>query len=302
MGDCDVCSGDDKLSFTCNECGGTYCSDHRLPEAHNCSGTQKPEFTQLSVPTQTLDLQDEQQGWIGTLLTVLFSPVIILVMVLGWVNRHRILSLVVVLAAAVGGLAATGQLESVTDDASSTIEDAAHAGGSAIDGVGNSFSQNLSADRVETLVHERINEIRANRSLRTLDHDSQLREIASKYSKRMATEGFYSHTDPRGNNFEDRYAAAGYNCRVQISDNRYATGAENIMQTYAFANVETEDGIEEYDSEKELANAIVEAWMESSGHRKNILQSYWRNEGIGVYIVENPDGEGKLVYATQNFC
>lgn len=36
MGDCDICSGDQKMPFTCNECGGGFCSQHRLPEEHNC--------------------------------------------------------------------------------------------------------------------------------------------------------------------------------------------------------------------------------------------------------------------------
>lgn len=36
MGDCDRCDGDESMAYTCNECGGTFCSDHRLPEAHRC--------------------------------------------------------------------------------------------------------------------------------------------------------------------------------------------------------------------------------------------------------------------------
>jgi len=36
MGDCELCAGDDKISYTCNECGGTFCSNHRLPEDHRC--------------------------------------------------------------------------------------------------------------------------------------------------------------------------------------------------------------------------------------------------------------------------
>ncbi|MFB6271118.1 MAG: AN1-type zinc finger domain-containing protein [Halobacterium sp.] len=38
MGECDRCEGDDGISYTCNECGGTFCSEHRLPEAHRCEG------------------------------------------------------------------------------------------------------------------------------------------------------------------------------------------------------------------------------------------------------------------------
>jgi Zn-dependent protease len=35
---CDLCGKEEALPFVCNYCGGTFCSDHRLPEAHNCTG------------------------------------------------------------------------------------------------------------------------------------------------------------------------------------------------------------------------------------------------------------------------
>jgi len=35
---CDLCGREDDLPFTCNYCGGTFCGEHRLPEAHACKG------------------------------------------------------------------------------------------------------------------------------------------------------------------------------------------------------------------------------------------------------------------------
>jgi Zn-dependent protease len=35
---CDYCGKDEDLPFVCNYCGGTYCAEHRLPEAHACRG------------------------------------------------------------------------------------------------------------------------------------------------------------------------------------------------------------------------------------------------------------------------
>lgn len=35
---CDFCGRDEDLPFTCNYCGGTFCGEHRLPEAHACTG------------------------------------------------------------------------------------------------------------------------------------------------------------------------------------------------------------------------------------------------------------------------
>ncbi|ELZ91839.1 rhomboid family protein/GlpG-like protein [Haloferax mucosum ATCC BAA-1512] len=38
MAICDVCGKDESLPYRCSRCGGTFCSEHRLPENHNCSG------------------------------------------------------------------------------------------------------------------------------------------------------------------------------------------------------------------------------------------------------------------------
>jgi len=35
---CDFCGREEDLPFTCNYCGGTFCGEHRLPEAHACKG------------------------------------------------------------------------------------------------------------------------------------------------------------------------------------------------------------------------------------------------------------------------
>jgi len=35
---CDYCGREEDLPFTCNYCGGTFCGEHRLPEAHACRG------------------------------------------------------------------------------------------------------------------------------------------------------------------------------------------------------------------------------------------------------------------------
>jgi len=35
---CEYCGRDEALPFVCNYCGGAFCADHRLPEAHQCKG------------------------------------------------------------------------------------------------------------------------------------------------------------------------------------------------------------------------------------------------------------------------
>ncbi len=36
MAKCDVCGKDESMPYNCRHCGGTYCSEHRLPENHDC--------------------------------------------------------------------------------------------------------------------------------------------------------------------------------------------------------------------------------------------------------------------------
>ena len=40
MATCDACGSDENMPYNCRHCGGTYCSEHRLPENHNCPGLE----------------------------------------------------------------------------------------------------------------------------------------------------------------------------------------------------------------------------------------------------------------------
>lgn len=46
-----------------------------------------------------------------------------------------------------------------------------------------------------------------------------------------------------------------------------------------------------------MAKQIVDDWMDSSGHRENILDAHHTMMGLGVVITDD-----EQVYATQNFC
>ena len=49
---CDYCGKEESLPFVCNYCGGAYCGDHRLPEAHQCRGDLTQKRTVVA-PSQT---------------------------------------------------------------------------------------------------------------------------------------------------------------------------------------------------------------------------------------------------------
>ncbi len=49
---CDFCGKEESLPFICNYCGGAFCGDHRLPEAHQCKGDLNQRRT-ITAPPQT---------------------------------------------------------------------------------------------------------------------------------------------------------------------------------------------------------------------------------------------------------
>jgi uncharacterized protein YkwD len=166
----------------------------------------------------------------------------------------------------------------------------------------NASTSNPAIDRAATerYIHQYINQERTERGLEPVEFDSELREVARYYSARMAREEFFSHTAPDGGTLADRYDRFEYDCRVATGNGRITTGGENLAYTYYETRVRTDGGVEVYDTERELARGIVDGWMNSTGHRKNLLRPYWEAEGIGVYAIED---DGRLrVYATQHFC
>ncbi len=54
MVQCDRCGRDVDLPFRCNYCGGYFCSDHRLPEFHGCTGLYR-ERTRVSVGRESTE-------------------------------------------------------------------------------------------------------------------------------------------------------------------------------------------------------------------------------------------------------
>jgi uncharacterized protein YkwD len=147
-------------------------------------------------------------------------------------------------------------------------------------------------------IHAKINAERAKNGLSALAWDKALSAIAAGHSRDMAKRKYLAHDSPEGQGFPDRYARAGYTCRIRIGRTIHG-GAENIALNHLYDSVTTVNGVAYYDwnSPEKIAGKAVEGWMKSPGHRQNILTPHWKREGIGVEIA--PDYK---VYITQNFC
>lgn len=308
---CTVC-GTNAFAYSCNHCGGKFCSDHRLPENHNCSGlrSSKPAST-ISTTSSGGPASDQDLKWYWTVIGLFFLPLLALwkIVVLAINNPGKaaaagllvsvaLVHLGYVSAPAIGDVElADGPAALATDSVTPTADEAA--GPAATETAATDPTTDAFRRTVERAIHEEVNEFRVEHGASRLSYDSQLAGIALGHSARMAEVGQIYHSGPDGS-MEDRYRRAGYECRVPISGNRYATGAENVAQTWYRTAVTTTEGVVTYDSVAELAAGVVEQWAGSPGHRENMLRPYWRREGIGVAVAV-VDGD-YAVYVTQNFC
>jgi uncharacterized protein YkwD len=106
------------------------------------------------------------------------------------------------------------------------------------------------------------NQIRAERNLPLLRENSRLRRAASSHSTDMVSRGFFEHTTPDGVTMVERIMATRY-ASPRVG---WAIG-ENLA--WGTGNLAT-------------PRAIMKAWMDSPGHRANVVKRAYREIGIGV--------------------
>lgn len=152
-------------------------------------------------------------------------------------------------------------------------------------------------------IHTLTNQARQQHGLSTLAYDEELARIAARHSRDMAARQFFDHVNPDGQSPTDRAVAMGYPVRRELGNGMIRTGiAENIYQGYLMSgSTSVVQGGERrvrhrwLDGEA-IAALAVEGWMNSPGHRENILTADHLAEGIGIAI-----GADYAVYITQNF-
>lgn len=132
-------------------------------------------------------------------------------------------------------------------------------------------AQSQTIAQMETRVRQRINAIRQEHGLETLQANEKLAKVARAYSREMAAKNFFSHVDPEGGNPAERVRAGGLSYRVV---------AENLFKSTNAA---------------EPVPLAVKGWMTSPGHRENILREGVTETGVGVWR------EGNTYYITQLF-
>ena len=149
-------------------------------------------------------------------------------------------------------------------------------------------SAQLTSGDIEAWVFEFTNAARAEAGLVPFEHDAAISTIARQHSESMAVMGYGHIVEGKGPT--DRALDAGYDCRTYHGDGSYSYGlSENIFKYPKAPSLWLGE-----DVPKEMARQLVDGWLDSPGHRENILDQDARRLGVGVYVNDS-------VYATQNF-
>lgn len=132
---------------------------------------------------------------------------------------------------------------------------------------------NLSSVRGEMLAQ--VNQSRRSEGKPPLRYNAQLNAAAQAHAEDMARRGFYNHRSPEGKDVADRWRAQG--------GGQWQAVGENILYCNTCATPSAQ------------ARQFHERWMQSPGHRRNIMRADFEEFGFGMASA------GGKIYAVQNF-
>ena len=122
-------------------------------------------------------------------------------------------------------------------------------------------------------IYTMVNEERRKRDLPELAWATDIAEVARRHSEDMAVNGYFSHVNQEEETVETRLIKAGI---------VFTASSENLFTSNDFL---------------EIADESVRRWMESPGHRDNLLNAHITDTGVGIY----KDSEGNNYFITQVF-
>jgi uncharacterized protein YkwD len=128
-------------------------------------------------------------------------------------------------------------------------------------------------DRVRAGMLAQVNAQRRKAGASPLKMNAELQKSAQAHAQDMLARGYFAHESPSGTTVRERSRKAGYTWRA-IGEN-IAEGQTSITE-------------------------VVTTWMNSPGHRRNILEPGFRELGIGLVTGKGRNGEYRVIWV-QNF-
>jgi uncharacterized protein YkwD len=122
-----------------------------------------------------------------------------------------------------------------------------------------------------------INVERTKRGLRAVSRDGDLGQAARRHARDMVRRGFFSHVSPGGSTLGDRLRSAGYG-----RGHGWRAGEALGWGTGSLST----------------PNALVDEWLDSPPHRHILLDSGYRELGVGIAPGEPRDDQSSVPGAT----
>ena len=264
-----------EVPFRCRRCGKIFCSNHHLPESHHCSEYPKEK----NVPKVSAQkFLKEKLSYLLPRKKYKYRP--------RSFSKRRIPSWVwqiVGAAILIGVYFLWINLASIAPESIKPVVNFVDAY------TAKSVDHSI---EIEPLILKYTNQERSSRGLPELASDSKLQIIARDHSRDMAVNNFFNHVNPAGEDPTARAARHGYPTTKNFGS-YYMVGIGENIGDMAVGNVEG-IGLVPNDANA-IAKAMVNQWMNSPGHRANILNAQYSRLGAGVY----PHGQGYLI--TQDF-
>jgi uncharacterized protein YkwD len=136
-----------------------------------------------------------------------------------------------------------------------------------------------SLPEVRAYALELVNRDRASHGLPPLVSSSLLEQAAQDHAQDMLKRDYFAHKSPEGKSPRDRFLRFGGSQSVGVGENIY------FYQDLRVPGIS-----------KEIARMFQVGWMNSPGHRKNILTASYKGFGYGIVY-----GAGGRQYAVQMF-
>lgn len=108
------------------------------------------------------------------------------------------------------------------------------------------------------LIYAEVNDIRQSYGLQPLQWNANVANVARQHSRNMADNNFFSHADPQGNTALERLLNAGVPFNLV---------AENLALN---------------DNAPDPVSIAIKGWLDSPGHRRNMLRAEVTDTGVGV--------------------
>ncbi|MBT6730393.1 CAP domain-containing protein [Candidatus Peregrinibacteria bacterium] len=158
-------------------------------------------------------------------------------------------------------------------------------------------NQSSFSERIQNEVLAATNAERIKEGLPTLKANKSLQSSAQKHAKQMSSIGYFSHVTPDGLTYIDRIKASGYTdvdpvacgCQQVFSIQegeavRTEIRPNSIMYEENICSCKPKYALGENLARGQLtAEEVVKDWMESPGHRRNMLEPKFTELGIGIF-------------------